>query len=303
VHYRDQRTDGVAAAVSKVVDPGRRYARDGVQPLPFKTMFQFAAARDSWALGHAAHALLIPDLFGYWLTGQLASERTNASTTGLLDPRSGQWDAGLFSALGLRGDLFPAVRPPGTPLGPLQAGVAADCGLGDAAVSLVGSHDTASAVAGVPARHENFAYISCGTWSLVGVELAKPVTTEAARTVGFGNEFGVDGTVRFLRNVMGLWLLQECVRAWRRQGDPIDLPRLLAEAGEVPGGRAIVDPTGRTSCPPATCRSGYAPNAAGPASPSRIRRPRSPAASWTASRPPTAGWCGRPPSCPAPRSR
>ena len=250
MHYRDQRTDGAAAAVSKIVPPERRYAQDGVQQLPFSTMFQFAAARDSWAMGHAARALLIPDLFGYWLTGQLASEQTNASTTGLLDPRSGQWDSGLFTTLGLRPDLFPAVRPPGTVLGPLQASVAADCGLGGAAVSLVGSHDTASAVAAVPARHENFAYISCGTWSLVGVELAKPVTNEAARTAGFSNELGVDGTVRFLRNVMGLWLLQECVRAWRRQGNPIDLVGLLAEAGEVPGGRAIVDPDRPEFLPP-----------------------------------------------------
>ena len=250
VHYRDQRTDGMAASVSKIVPPERRYSRDGVQQLPFNTMFQFAAARGTWAMRYAAHALLIPDLFGYWLTGQLASELTNASTTGLLDPHSGQWDRGLSATLGLRRDLFPPVRPPGTLLGPLQAGVAADCGLGDVAVSLVGSHDTASAVAGVPARRENFAYISCGTWSLAGVELSGPVTTEAARTAGFSNELGVDGTVRFLRNVMGLWLLQECVRAWRRQGDLTDLPRLLAEAGEVPGGRAIVDPDRPEFLPP-----------------------------------------------------
>jgi sugar (pentulose or hexulose) kinase len=250
VHYRDRRTDGVAAALSEVMSPERLYARDGLQPLPFNTVFQFAAARDTWAMRHAAHALLIPDLFGYWLTGELASEQTNASTTGLLDPRSGQWDSGLFAALGLRHDLFPPVRPPGTVLGPLQADVAADCGIDEAVVSLVGSHDTASAVAGVPAGHENFAYISCGTWSLVGVEIAKPVTTEAARAAGFSNELGVDGTVRFLRNVMGLWLLQECVRAWQRHGDLIDLPRLLAEAEQVPGGRTVIDPDRPEFLPP-----------------------------------------------------
>jgi rhamnulokinase len=102
----------------------------------------------------------------------------------------------------------------------------------------------------VPATGEDFAYISCGTWSLVGVELAKPVTTEAARTAGFSNELGVDGTVRFLRNVMGLWLLQECVRTWRRHGDVIDLPRLLAEAGQVPGGRTVIDPDRPEFLPP-----------------------------------------------------
>jgi rhamnulokinase len=248
VHYRDRRTDGVAAALSEVVGP--RYARDGLRPLPFNTVFQLAAARDTWAMRHAAHALLVPDLFGYWLTGEVASERTNASTTGLLDPQTGQWDSELFGALGLRRDLFPEVQPPGALLGPLRADVGAECDLGDAAVSLVGSHDTASAVAGVPATGEKFAYISCGTWSLVGVELAQPVTTEAARAAGFSNELGVDGTVRFLRNVMGLWLLQECVRTWQRHGDVVDLPRLLAEAGQLPGGRIVVDPDRPEFLPP-----------------------------------------------------
>jgi rhamnulokinase len=250
VHYRDRRTDGVAAAVGRIVAPQLRYARTGVQELPFNTVFQFAAARDSWAMRHAAHALLIPDLFGYWLTGQLASERTNASTTGLLDLRSYQWDADLFDTLGLRCELFPAVRAPGTALGPLLADVAAECDLADAVVSLVGSHDTASAVVGVPAVDDRFAYISCGTWSLVGVEIPAPVTTEAARAANFSNELGVDGTVRFLRNVMGLWLLQECVRTWQRQGTDVDLPRLLAEARRVPGGRSVIDPDRPEFLPP-----------------------------------------------------
>lgn len=276
VHYRDRRTDGVAAALSELT--GTRYARDGLQPLPFNTVFQLAAARDTWAVRHAAHALLIPDLFGYWLTGELASERTNASTTGLLDTESGQWDAGLFAALGLRGDLFPPVQPPGTRLGLVQPEVASEGDLGgDVAVSLVGSHDTASAVAGVPAADGNFAYLSCGTWSLVGVELGTPVTTEAARAAGFSNELGVDGTVRFLRNVMGLWLLQECVRTWERQGQPIDLPRLLAEAGRLPGGRTVIDPDRPEFLPPgdmpgrlrAECRRTGQPV---PATPAEITR-------------------------------
>jgi rhamnulokinase len=242
VHYRDRRTDGVADAVGEVMSPESLYARTGVQVLPFNTVFQFVAARDSWAMRHAAHALLIPDLFGYWLTGEMVSEHSNASTTGLLDMRSGQWDVGLFSALGLRHDLFPPVRQPGTPLGPLSADVAADCEIDGGVVSLVGSHDTASAVVGIPARNKNFAYISCGTWSLVGVEIPEPITSEAARAANFSNELGVDGTVRFLRNVMGLWLLQECVRTWQRHGTVIDLPRLLAEAEQVPGGRSVIDP-------------------------------------------------------------
>ena len=250
VHYRDRRTDGIAAEVAEVLSPEHHYATTGVQVLPFNTVFQFVAARDTWAMRHAARALLIPDLFGYWLTGEHRTELTNASTTGLLDVRTRGWAQGLFDTLGLRHDLFPQVVDAGVPLGPLLDDVAADSGLSKAVVSSVGSHDTASAVVGVPARTDRFAYISCGTWSLVGVELPAPVTTDAARAANFSNELGVDGTVRFLRNVMGLWLLQECVRTWERDGTVIDLQRLLLAAEQVPGGRCVVDPDRPEFLPP-----------------------------------------------------
>jgi rhamnulokinase len=250
VHYRDGRTDGVADEVSAVIPRAELYARTGVQLLPFNTVYQFAADRESWALRHAAQALLIPDLFGYWLTGQRATELTNASTTGLLDPRSGGWARDVFDRLGLRADLFSPLRRPGDALGPLLPDVARACGLGRVAVTLVGSHDTASAVAGVPARDERFAYISCGTWSLVGVELPAPVTSEAARAANFSNELGVDSTVRFLRNVMGMWLLQECMRNWESTGTPVELPGLLAEAAQVPPRRSVIDPDRPEFLPP-----------------------------------------------------
>jgi rhamnulokinase len=128
--------------------------------------------------------------------------------------------------------------------------VAADCGVDAAPVWTVGSHDTASAVLGVPARNDRFAYISCGTWSLVGVERGAPVTSDAARAANFSNELGVDGTVRFLRNVMGLWLLQESLRTWERAGVVVDLPRLLDEAAQLPGGRSVVDPDRPQFLPP-----------------------------------------------------
>lgn len=240
VHYRDVRTDGIAQQVT--LGPQEMYAHTGVQILPFNTVYQFVAARESWAMQHAARALLIPDLFGYWLTGEQATELTNASTTGLLDARSARWATPVFESLTLRDDLFPPLCPPGTVLGRLRPDVAADTGLADAAVSMIGSHDTASAVVGVPARTRDFAYISCGTWSLAGVELDAPVISEAARAANFSNELGVDGTVRFLRNVMGLWLLQECVRTWERDGRPVELAQLLAEAARVPSGRSVVDP-------------------------------------------------------------
>jgi rhamnulokinase len=186
--------------------------------------------------------VLVPDLFDFWLTGALGTELTNASTTGLLDVRDQTWCSDVFAALDLRTDLFPPIIRPGATVGTLQSDVGGATDLGAVPVIAVGSHDTASAVAGVPARSERFAYISCGTWSLVGVELAAPVTSEAAREANFSNELGVDGTVRFLRNVMGLWLLQECVRTWERGGQRVDLAALLAEAEGVPAGRFRVDP-------------------------------------------------------------
>ncbi|HEX4702150.1 MAG TPA: rhamnulokinase family protein [Pseudonocardiaceae bacterium] len=234
VHYRDTRTDGIADTISSA----DLYATTGVQVLPFNTIFQWVAARDSTAMRSAAHALLIPDLFSYWLTGRLGTELTNASTTGLLDVRSHRWSTDLFDRLRLRGDLFPPIRQPGERIGAVRNETA----LGDVPVFTVGSHDTASAVVGVPARDERFAYISCGTWSLVGVELDGPIITDAARAANFGNELGVDDTVRFLRNVMGLWLLQESIRTWEAAGQPIDQARLLAAAERVPAGRFVVDP-------------------------------------------------------------
>jgi rhamnulokinase len=228
VHYRDGRTDGVARRVAERLAPTEHYAVTGVQVLPFNTVFQWAAAADDWAMRNAARALLIPDLFGYWLTGRMGTEVTNASTTGLLDVHTRTWSGPVLDAVGLRGDLFPALRHPGELIGAFEG----------VPVTAVGSHDTASAVVGVPAADEHFAYISCGTWSLVGVELPAPVTTEAARAANFSNELGVDGTVRFLRNVMGLWLLQECMRVW---GPSVRLDRLLAEAARLPDRRFLID--------------------------------------------------------------
>ncbi|MGH8961215.1 MAG: rhamnulokinase [Jatrophihabitantaceae bacterium] len=248
VHYRDRRTDGAAELVAATIGLDELYRTTGVQLLPFNTIFQWVAARESWAMRKAAHALLIPDLFGYWLTGELGSELTNASTTGLLDVRTRNWADDVFARLELRRDLLPAIRRPGDRVGELLPSVADECGLGAVPVVAVGSHDTASAVVGVPARDERFAYISCGTWSLVGVELDEPVTTDAARQANFSNELGVDGTVRFLRNIMGLWLLQESLRVWELGGD--DLPRLLAEAAQLSTERSVVDPDRPEFLPP-----------------------------------------------------
>ena len=240
VHYRDERTSGVAEAVNAQLGADKLYDRTGLQTLPFNTVYQLVAARRTAAYQAAASLLLIPDLIGFWLAGCLGAEVTNASTTGLLDVRSRSWDTDLARRLGLRPELLPPLRQPGDQLGSLRPDVAAETGI-DAPVVAVASHDTASAVIGVPATGKNFGYISCGTWGLAGLELDRPVLSAASRAANFTNEAGIDGTVRYLRNVMGLWLLQESVRWWDRVGLPADLPTLLADAAAVPAGKTVID--------------------------------------------------------------
>ncbi|KQZ08333.1 carbohydrate kinase [Agromyces sp. Root1464] len=241
-HYRDSRNDRGVAAVHELVPFDELYRRNGLQFLPFNTLYQLAAERESGWLGFADSLLLVPDLVGFQLTGARLAERTNASTTGLLGVASGEWDDELIEQLGLPASVFAPLVSPGERFGPLRAPVAAELGAPSGVeVVAVGSHDTASAVVAVPMRAESAAYISCGTWGLVGVELEQPVTTDAAREANFTNEGGVDGRVRFLHNVMGLWLLSESVRWWERDGDRIDLSELLAAAASVTVPVAVFD--------------------------------------------------------------
>lgn len=238
VHYRDARTEGVAEKVWATVPAAELYAATGIQYAPFNTLYQLTAAREKRQLACAERLLLIPDLMSYWLTGEEGTELTNASTTQLIDPRTRTWSYDLAQRLGVDLGLFAPLRQPGDPAGVLQPQVLKETGLtGPVPVTAVGSHDTASAVAAVPATGESFAYICTGTWSLAGLELTAPVLTEESRTANFTNELGLDGTVRYLRNIMGLWLLQECQRAW---GEP-DLGGLLRGAGAVPALRSVVD--------------------------------------------------------------
>jgi len=251
VHYRDARHAAGVPAVHAVVPPEQLYRVNGLQHLPFNTIFQLAAARGTAQFAAARTVLLVPDLLTHWLTGAVGAEVTNASTTGLLNATTGAWCTELVDRLDLPRSLFPPLRQPGEQLGELLPDVLLETGLaGPVPVTAVGSHDTASAVVGVPAEEERFAYISCGTWSLVGLELAGPVLTEASRRAGFTNELGVDGTVRYLRNVMGLWLLQESLRTWAASGLPTDLAGLLAAAGQVHGFPAVVDPDDARFLPP-----------------------------------------------------
>ncbi|MGV8858608.1 rhamnulokinase [Rhodoglobus sp.] len=224
-HYRDERTAAGVERVHAIADHAELYASNGLQFLSFNTLYQFAAEQN---LADADGFLLVPDLINYWLTGRQVAEQTNASTTGLLNIATGQWDDALIEKLGYSRSLFPELVTPGTTLGPVrdELGIHAD-------VVAVGSHDTASAVVAVPATNDDFAYISCGTWGLVGVELNSPVLTEASRAANFTNEGGVDGRVRYLHNVMGLWLLSECVREWQNDDASADLLELLAAASAL----------------------------------------------------------------------
>ena len=232
-HYRDARTQRGVDAVHTRIPHATLFARNGLQFLPFTTLYQFAAEPRE-VLAFADTALLIPDLVGYWLTGQTRAEATNASTTGLVRVVDGAWDEDLVATLGVPAGLLAPFIDPGETLDVLRPDVAGSFGASPrVAVTAVGSHDTASAVVAVPMAADAAAYISCGTWGLVGVEVEQPVLTPEALAAHFTNERGVDRRIRLLRNVMGLWILSETQRSWERSGHPVDLPSLLDAAGAV----------------------------------------------------------------------
>lgn len=249
-HYRDERTARGVELVHAAIGADELYRRNGLQFLPFNTVYQLAAEKADGLLDLADTVLLIPDLINYWLTGIRAAERTNVSTTGLLSLR-GDWDVETMRRLGFPGALFPDLVEAGSVRGPVLAQVGDRLGLSTAAeVVSVGSHDTASAVAAIPMKSESAAYISCGTWGLVGVELASPVVSAAAHEANFTNEVGTDGRIRFLRNVMGMWLLSESVRQFERDGQSVELAALLAQAAETPSPTAVFDTDDARFLPP-----------------------------------------------------
>jgi rhamnulokinase len=250
-HYRDTGWAAAVDAVHGVVTPAELYRRTGLQFLPFNTIYQLAATGGSRPLETAKTMLQIPDLIGYWLSGVRVSEVTNASTTALLDVHRRTWDMELIGSLAIPAALFAPLGAPGDVIGPLRDDVRDETGASpETLLTLVGSHDTASAVVGVPAGDTPFAYIACGTWSLVGVELDHAVLNEESRAANFTNEGGVDDRIRYLRNVMGLWLLQESLRAWELEGSPEHLPALLIAAGELPSGGPVIDPDDPSFLPP-----------------------------------------------------
>jgi rhamnulokinase len=260
VHYRDARTAGAVERVLARIPARELYAATGIQQLAINTICQLTVAAGTPQLDAAATLLLIPDLLGYWLTGSAGAEITNASTTQLLDVQARTWATSVIDRAGIPLSIFPPLRQPGDIVGELLPDAAAGAGLpAGLPVVAVGSHDTASAVVAAPARGSNFAYISSGTWSLVGMELDRPILTEASRLANFSNETGIDGTIRYLRNVAGLWLLQESLRAWSASGSADGtrspdgaggLDELLAAAARAPALRSVIDPGDPAFLPP-----------------------------------------------------
>lgn len=208
--------------------------------MDINTLVQLEDDRDKGRLDAVDRLLLVPDLIGYWLTNVTAAERTIASTTGLLKARTRDWDADLIRLLRFPRKLFPDLVDPGQQVAPIRS----ELGMrGSAAVlTTVGSHDTASAIVGIPTNRNDFVYISCGTWGLVGVESETPMLSDNVREAGFTNEGGVDGRIRIQRNAMGLWVLSETVRSWERSGDVIKLVHLLASAAAITNSQPLFEP-------------------------------------------------------------
>jgi rhamnulokinase len=242
-HYRDSRTEGMFEEAFRRVPREEIFERTGIQFMRWNTLYQLlsmALAR-SPLLDAAATLLTMPDLLNYWLSGRAVCEFTNATTTQFYDPRAGGWAKSMLEELGIPIHFLAQVVPPGTVLGPLLSSVAEETGLDGVPVVAPACHDTGSAVAAVPAGEEDWAYISSGTWSLVGIEVREPIITPASLAANVTNEGGVAGTFRFLKNVAGLWLVQECRRAWAQHGEEYSYDDLTRMAEAAPPFSAFID--------------------------------------------------------------
>ena len=251
-HYRDRRTQNVMEEVFRKVPKEEIYNATGIQFMPINTLYQlFAAQRDTpGILATAKQFLTIPDLFHYWLTGNPVCEFTNATTTQLVDPKRRAWATELMQRLGLRPDLPAPIVEPGTVVGSLLSSVAESSSLTGTPVIAPASHDTGSAVAAITAR-DGTAFLSSGTWSLIGTELDAPVITPETLKANFTNEGGVNGTTRLLKNVMGLWMLQGCRNSWHSRGQSADYRELVELASREPAFAHLVDPDDESFLRPA----------------------------------------------------
>lgn len=240
-HYRDERTRGIMEEVLAILPKEEIYQETGIQFLPFNTVFQLYADRKyrPWILDNADSLLFIPDLLNYFLTGMKFNEYTVASTSQLFNPVKGSWSGKIFAKLGLSPAVMKEIIKPGEVIGRINSQIKEECNLkGNVSVMAVGSHDTASAVAATPlADREHSVYISCGTWSLLGMELDEPLINQESLEANFTNELGVGNKVRFLKNITGLWVIQECRRIWTREGKDLtyqEISRAAEEAEPLP---------------------------------------------------------------------
>lgn len=241
--YRDSRTDGMMEAAAAIMPREEIYRRTGIQFMFFNTLFQLLAEvrRSPEAVAAADQLLFMSDLLTYWLSGERIVERTIASTAQMLKAGTAAWDVELAEAMSIPSRLLKPLTEPGTTVGPMLPGLASEIGSGQWKVIACGSHDTASAVAGVPTETSQPLFLSSGTWSLLGRELQSPMVTEDTYRVGFSNEQGLNGTTRFLKNVAGMWLLQECKRNWDAQGQTVSFGDLVKQA-ETSRTTMLLDP-------------------------------------------------------------
>jgi rhamnulokinase len=249
VCYRDRRTNGMLAAAERIVPRSEIFAATGLQFMEINSLYQLLALKKatSSVLAAAERMQMIPDLFHWLLSGVRSNERTNASTTQCYDPQANDWAFGMLQRFGLPTHIFGPLTEPGTNLGGLRRDVAAETGLQDVRVIVPGTHDTASAVAAVPAeeppsQRPDWCYVSLGTWALVGAELDRPLVTNECLARNFTNEGGVGGTTRLLKNVCGLWLVQQCRAAWQRAGKGWTWEQLTSLASEAAPLATLVDP-------------------------------------------------------------
>ena len=251
--YRDPYTNGVPEEFFRKIPRQEVYRRTGIQIMNFNSLFQLRAARGEGmsALENAASVLFMPDALSYLLTGEKVCEYTILSTSQFMDPRTREIDGALLREAGVDPALFPRVVMPGQRIGVLCDAVARQTGLGAVPVVAVAGHDTASAVAAVPARNGRFAYLSSGTWSLMGIEVPEPIITEESYAMNFTNEGGVDGTTRFLKNITGMWLLEECRRIWAKEGRTYTYAEIMAMAAAAEPGRTRIDPDDEAFAHPA----------------------------------------------------
>ena len=251
-HYRDSRTDGMLEEAFHRLPQSTLFERSGCQFLQINTLYQLLSmvVHKSPLLEVAETFVMIPDLFNFWLTGQKVCEFTDATTTQFYDPRRNSWSEEICTALSVPSEILPEVVQPGTQLGTLLPSVAAETGLAAVPVIAPACHDTGSAVAAVPAQGNDWAYISSGTWSLMGIEVPAPIITKQALDLNFTNEGGVENTFRFLKNIMGLWLVQECRRTWAQAGEKMSYTQITQLAEKAKSFTALIDPDDDAFLPP-----------------------------------------------------